>query len=263
MAQFMIANSLTAVDVMERGDQISFPESVQQFFMGDIGQPTGGFPKALQRIILKDKTPFTEPPGKLLPAVDFDYEFEAFKKRFEKAQAFTDYLSWKFFPKVFEEYYEKLDNYGDVTKIPTKHFFFGLNNREETIIEIGKGQAIVVKLLGVGPPEDGGLRTVFYNLNGQTRNLKVTDKSLNVIKLENRKAEPGDATQIPAPLQGMLSKVFVKEGQSVKRNEPLFVIEAMKMETTVTAPADLTIKSVVLKDKTLVNGGDLVIIVAE
>lgn len=263
MAQFMIANGLTAADVMERGDQISFPESVQQFFMGDIGQPTGGFPKALQRIILKDKTPFTEPPGRLLPAVDFDYEFEDFKKRFEKAQAFTDYLSWKFFPKVFEEYYEKLDKYGDVTKIPTKHFFFGLNNREETIIEIGKGQAIVVKLLGVGPPEDGGLRTVFFNLNGQTRNIKITDKSLNVVKIENRKADAADATQVAAPLQGMLSKVFVKEGQKVKRNEPLFVIEAMKMETTVTAPADLTIKSVVLKDKTLVNGGDLVVIVSE
>lgn len=263
MAQFMIANGLTAADIMERGDQISFPESVQQFFMGEIGQPTGGFPKELQHIILKDKQPFNTPPGKLLAPIDFDTDFEAFKKRFEKTQAFTDYLSWKFFPKVFEEYYEKLDKFGDVSKIPTKQFFFGLENREETIIEIGPGQAIVVKLLGVGPAEEGGLRTVFYNLNGQTRNIKITDRSLNVVKIENRKADAADATQVAAPLQGMLSKVFVKEGQKVKRNEPLFVIEAMKMETTVTAHADLTVKSVILKDKTLVNGGDLVVIVAE
>lgn len=262
MAQFMIANNLTAADVMERGDQISFPESVQQFFMGEIGQPTGGFPKELQKIILKDKTPFTEPPGKHLPAVDFDKEFEVFKLRFEKAQNFTDYLSWKFFPKVFEEYYEKLDKFGDVAKIPTKQFFYGLNQREETIIEIGPGQAIVIKLLGIGPPEEGGLRTVFFNLNGQTRNMKVTDRSLNVVKIENRKADTADASHIAAPLQGMLSKIFVKEGQTVKRNEPLFVIEAMKMETTVTAPADLTVKSIILKEKTLVNGGDLVVISA-
>lgn len=263
MAQFLIANNLTTADVMERGHQISFPESVQQFFMGDIGQPTGGFPVELQKIILKDKTPFTDAPGKMLPPVNFDADFEDFKKRFEKTQAFTDYLSWKFFPKVFEEYYEKLDKYGDVSKIPTKQFFFGLENREETIIEIGRGQAIVVKLLGVGPPEENGLRTVFFNLNGQTRNIKITDRSLNVVKVENKKANAADANQIAAPLQGMLSKVFVKEGQTVKRNEPLFIIEAMKMETTVTAPTNLTIKTVQLKEKTLVNGGDLVVIVAE
>lgn len=262
MAQFMVANNLTREDVYANGENISFPESVQQFFMGEIGQPEGGLPKDLQKIVLKDKTPFTDRPNKHLPPVDFDKEFEAFKEKFSKDLTITDFLSYKFYPKVFEEGFAFWQEYGDVSAVPTSIFFYGMEMGQDTTIEIAKGKTLLIRLLSIGPVDDNGKRTVFFKLNGQTRNVDVLDKSVKVQKVENRKADKADANQIGAPLQGMLSKLLVNKGDKVKKNQPLFVIEAMKMETVVTAPHDATITSIDLPSGTLVNTGDLVMVIA-
>jgi len=263
MALYMVSNGLTKGDIIAKGESISFPESVQSYFMGDIGQPVGGFPKKLQKIILKDKKPYTNHPNTHLKPVDFDKELDAFLKKFQskfdRKLEFTDFLSYKFYPKVYEEAYKKHLEFGDISKIPTKNFFFGMELNEEAIIEIAPGKVIVVKLLSVGPPNEEGMRTVFFKVNGQTRNIEVQDRSLEVERIENTKAEAGNHKQIGAPLQGLLSKIFVKKEQRVKKNEPLFVIEAMKMETTITAPDSLEIKTVNLKEGTMVNADDLVI----
>lgn len=262
MAQFMVANNLTREDVYANGENISFPESVQQFFMGEIGQPEGGLPEDLQKIVLKDKTPFTDRPNKHLPPVDFDKEFEAFKEKFSKDLTITDFLSYKFYPKVFEEGFAFWQEYGDVSAVPTYIFFYGMEMGQDTTIEIAKGKTLLIRLLSIGPVDDNGKRTVFFKLNGQTRNVDVLDKSVKVQKVENRKADKADANQIGAPLQGMLSKLLVNKGDKVKKNQPLFVIEAMKMETVVTAPHDATITSIDLPSGTLVNTGDLVMVIA-
>ncbi len=262
MAQFMVANNLTREDVYANGENISFPESVQQFFMGEIGQPEGGLPKDLQKIVLKDKTPFTDRPNKHLLPVDFDKEIEAFKEKFSKDLTMTDFLSYKFYPKVFEEGFAFWQEYGDVSAVPTSIFFYGMEMGQDTTIEIAKGKTLLIRLLSIGPVDDKGHRTVFFKLNGQTRNVDVLDKSVKVQKVENRKADKADANQIGAPLQGMLSKLLVNKGDKVKKNQPLFVIEAMKMETVVTAPHDATITSIDLLSSTLVNTGDLVLIIA-
>lgn len=262
MAQFMVANNLTREDVYANGENISFPESVRQFFMGEIGQPEGGLPKDLQKIVLKDKTPFTDRPNKHLPPVDFDKEFEAFKEKFSKDLTITDFLSYKFYPKVFEEGFAFWQEYGDVSAVPTSIFFYGMEMGQDTTIEIAKGKTLLIRLLSIGPVDDNGKRTVFFKLNGQTRNVDVLDKSVKVQKVENRKADKADANQIGAPLQGMLSKLLVNKGDKVKKNQPLFVIEAMKMETVVTAPHDATITSIDLPSGTLVNTGDLVMVIA-
>ncbi|HLO69515.1 MAG TPA: pyruvate carboxylase [Flavipsychrobacter sp.] len=262
MAQFMVANNLTREDVYANGENISFPESVQQFFMGEIGQPEGGLPKDLQKIVLKDKTPFTDRPNKHLPPVDFDKEFEAFKEKFSKDLTMTDFLSYKFYPKVFEEGFAFWQEYGDVSAVPTSIFFYGMEMGQDTTIEIAKGKTLLIRLLSIGPVDDNGKRTVFFKLNGQTRNVDVLDKSVKVQKVENRKADKADANQIGAPLQGMLSKLLVNKGDKVKKNQPLFVIEAMKMETVLTAPHDATITSIDLPSGTLVNTGDLVMVIA-
>ncbi|MBN8671818.1 MAG: pyruvate carboxylase [Chitinophagales bacterium] len=262
MAQFMVANNLTREDVYANGENISFPESVQQFFMGEIGQPEGGLPKDLQKIVLKDKTPFTDRPNKHLPPVDFDKEFEVFKEKFSKDLTMTDFLSYKFYPKVFEEGFAFRQEYGDVSAVPTSIFFYGMEMGQDTTIEIAKGKTLLIRLLSIGPVDDNGKRTVFFKLNGQTRNVDVLDKSVKVQKVENRKADKADANQIGAPLQGMLSKLLVNKGDKVKKNQPLFVIEAMKMETVVTAPHVATITSIDLPSSTLVNTGDLVMVIA-
>ncbi|KAA9332797.1 pyruvate carboxylase [Adhaeribacter soli] len=259
MALYLVSNNLTTVDVLEKGDQISFPESVQQFFKGDIGQPVGGFPKKLQKIVLKDVEPYTERPNEHLNPIDFAKEWDAFKAKFGQDVKFTDLLSYLLYPKVFEQYHKHQEVYGDVSIIPTRIFFYGMKQDEEAIIDIAKGKSIIVKYESMGPANDEGIRTVFFKLNGQTRNIEVQDKSVKVTKKENRKIDKTDPKQIGAPLQGMLSKVLVKGGQQVKKNTPLFIIEAMKMETTITASEDLVITGIHLPETSLVSADDLVL----
>ena len=263
MAIFMVTNNLTPEEVMERGKEISFPESVVNFFKGDLGQPTGGFPEKLQKIILKDKTPYKKRPNAHLDPIDLEKEYEAFLKKFQKGFArtieFTDFLSYQLYPKVFEDAYSNFKKYDHVGIIPTKNFFYGMDLNEETLIELAPGKTIIVKLLSVGPANEDGIKTVFFKLNGQTRFVDVTDKSLNIVKEENIKAELSDPKQIGAPLQGMLSKILIKKGQKVSKNETLFIIEAMKMETNVVAIENSTVKSIDLKEGSMVGQDDLVI----
>ncbi|AFD08288.1 pyruvate carboxylase [Solitalea canadensis] len=259
MAQFMVSNNLTKDDILTKGESISFPESVMQFFLGEIGQPAGGFPAQLQKIVLKDKQPYSDRPNKHLPAINFDKELEAFKNQFGHDLQFTDFLSYKFYPKVFEDGLKFWREYGDVSTVPTKYFLYGMKQGEESTIEIAPGKTLLVRLLSISPADENGMRTVFFKLNGQTRNIDVQDKSIKVLKQENRKVDKGNDNHIGAPLQGLLSKIFVKEGEKVKKNQPLFVVEAMKMETNITANHDFTIGSLVLAPGTLVNTDDLVL----
>ncbi len=258
MALYLVSNGLTIEDVAEKGDTISFPESVVAFFKGHLGQPVGGFPADIQKMVLKEEAPFTDRPNSHLKPIDLDAGFESFKTKFGDNRTFTDYMSWLMYPKVFERYYDHLLEYGDVSKIPTNNFFYGLKLREETIVEIGEGKNIIIELLSIGPAEDG-MRTMFFRINGQTRNIEVLDKSLNVIRHENTKADKADPSQIGAPLQGMLSKIFVGKGDKVKKNQPIFVIEAMKMETTVAATKDGAIARIELEEGTMVEADDLVV----
>ncbi len=259
MAQFMVANGLSKEDVMEKGENISFPESVQQFFMGEIGQPEGGFPKQLQDIILKNRTPFNDRPNKHLPPIDFDVELAAFKAKFGEDLNLCDFLSYKFYPKVYEDYLKFVRLYGDVSVVPTKYFFYGMKEGQDTTIEIAKGKTLLIRLLSIGNIDEKGNRTVFFKLNGQTRNIEVRDRAVKVEHRENKKIDKANDKQIGAPLQGMLSKLLVKKDEVVKKNQQLFIIEAMKMETIITAPVDGVIKHIELTGGTLVNTNDLVV----
>ncbi|UOQ51017.1 pyruvate carboxylase [Hymenobacter cellulosivorans] len=262
MALFMVSNNLTTSDVLEKGHSLSFPESVQSLFRGDIGQPEGGWPQELQKLILKDEKPFTDRPNEHLKPIDFKKEWKKFEEKFGEGVKFTDLLSYLLYPKVFEQYWAHFQQFGDVSLVPTRVFFYGLKPGEETIIDIARGKSVIVKLRSVGEVNDDGCRTVFFSFNGQTRNLEVRDKSVEVKTVRNQKIDKANPRQVGAPLQGMLSKVLVESGQQVKRNTPLFIIEAMKMETTITAPDDTTVQGVQLPEGTLVNADDLVLTLA-
>ncbi|CAN5605082.1 pyruvate carboxylase [soil metagenome] len=257
MALFMVSNGLSNDDIFNKGDALSFPASVKSFFKGDLGQPPGGFPITLQKIILKDEKPYTDLPNAHLKPVDFEEEFKAFQIKFGTSTSFHDFLSWKFYPKVFEEYHAFNKQYGDVSHVPTTAFFFGMKNNEEILVEIGRGKNILIRLLYLGEADENGNRSVYFRLNGQTRALEVKDRKALMKKIMHAKA--AGELQIGTPLQGMLSKIFVKDGESVKRNTPLFTIEAMKMETTITASRDLKIKGITLKEGTLVESEDLIL----
>ena len=265
MAQFLISNGLEVEDVVGKGAELSFPESVKSFFRGDLGQPVGGFPEAVQKAILKDDTPYTDRPNAHLEPVDFDKEFKAFKRKYGKGMGrkleINDFLSYQLYPKVFDQAYEHHLKYGNVMNIPTKNFFYGMEIGEEIMVTIEQGKNILIQLQLVGEPDDNGMVSLFFKVNGQLSHVQVKDQSIVVKEEKNEVADANNPEHIASPLQGLLSNVMVTKGQKVKRNQPLFVIEAMKMETTVTAIDDGFVDRVVLNSGSLVSGEDLVLVV--
>lgn len=257
MAIFMTSNNLTAEDVMERGETLSFPESVKSLFKGELGQTLGGFPEALSKIVLRGEKPFTDRPNAHLEPIDFDKEFVAFQKEFDQYCNELDFISYKLYPKVFKDFYTHWTKYGEVSQLPTKAYFYALKQEEEVFVEIGRGKHIIIKMLYKSEPNEDGIRKVYFELNGQTRVISVKDQGYNVTKVSNRKVETeGD---IGSPLQGRLAEVKVKVGDTIAANQGLFVIEAMKMETTVSANKAGKVKAVVLQAGSMVQQDDLVI----
>ena len=257
MALYMTANGLTAEDIMERGESLSFPESVVNLFKGHLGQVPGGFPEKISKIVLKGEKPFTERPNAHLKPVDFEKEFLEFQEQFDPYCNELDFLSYKLYPKVFEDFYKHWLKYGEVRRIPTPAFFYGLKENEEIFVKIGKGKHIIVKMLYKTDPNENGMRKVYFELNGQTRVIEVRDRQYKVTKVLNAKAETED--QVGSPLQGRLAAVKVAAGDWVKESQPLFVIEAMKMETTVAAPKAAKVKKVCLAAGDMVEQDDMVV----
>jgi pyruvate carboxylase len=257
MAIFMTSNGLTKEDVLAKGKELSFPESVVGMFKGDLGQPEGGFPEELQKVILKGATPFTDRPNAHLTPIDFDQELEIFKKEYGEEYNELDFISYKLYPKVFNDYCHFRKDFGDPTRIPTTAFFYGLKPNEEILVEISAGKVIIIKLLFVSEPDELGKRLVSFELNGQARRIQVKDKEVKSVKISNKKIETeGD---VGSPLQGRISSILVKEGDQVEENTPLFVIEAMKMESTISASAAGTVQKVVLAEGDMVEQNDLVV----
>jgi len=257
MALFMTSNHLTVDDIMNPDRGLSFPDSVIGFFKGNLGQPFGGFPKELQKIILKGEKAITDRPNLHLDPVDFHLGFERFQQKFSEHTDFLDYLSHQLYPKVFEDYFAYKQVYGEVWYLPTLGFFYGLKQDEETLVQIDNGKSIIIKMLFVSEPDIDGMRTVSFELNGQTRRIKVRDHSFKATREVHRKAV--EDYEIGAPLQGRIAKVHVSEGEVVKENQLLFVIEAMKMETSVTAMSSGKVKKVHLGTGVIVEQDDLVV----
>ena len=257
MALFMTSNNIDSDDIFRKGDTLSFPESVKGFFRGDLGQPPGGFPEKLQKIILKDVKPYTDRPNAHMKPIDLQGEYKQFQKDFPTSDGYLDYLSYKLYDKVYEEFHENREKFGDVSLIPSHAFWYGLHQNQEIMITIEEGKTILVRYLYTSEPDEEGKRTVSYELNGQTRKLKVRDHSLKVTKPTNKKI--GKEGDIGAPLQGRISRILVKKGDEVAKNTPLFVIEAMKMESIVASPFDGIVSFVQLEEGAVVEQDDWVV----
>ncbi|MEL6251193.1 MAG: pyruvate carboxylase [Bacteroidota bacterium] len=258
MALFMTSNDLSPEDVLERGEDLAFPESVKSFFRGDLGQPYKGFPEQLQKIILGAETPYTDRPNAHLAPVDFDREFEQFKKEYpDERMDFLDFISSKLYPKVFDSYYTHLQTYDEVMKIPTSAFFYPMEPNEEILVRIAPGKKLLIQYMYKSEADEDGNRLVYFKINGQTRSIPIRDRSIKVDKVVHRKAEADH--EIGCPLQGRLTKIKVAEGDEIKKNQPLFVIEAMKMESTVTSPIEGKVKRIHLKEGVMVEQDDLVV----
>ena len=260
MAMFMIQNNLEPEDVMTRGHELTFPQGVIDFFKGMIGQPYGGFPKDLQKIILKDEEPLTCRPGELLEPVDFKAKKAELEKKLEHEVTDREVLSAVLYPGVFEEFDRFRQTYSDTSVLPTPVFFYGLDAGEEVTIDIQEGKTLIIKLNAVGKVRKDGTRTIYFELNGMPRSAVVTDLSVESDVETRVKAEPGNDGQVGAPMPGKIFKMLVSVGDEVKEGDTLLATEAMKMETNVKAKRAGIIKEILSKEGDLVGQGDLLVV---
>ncbi|MDQ0340319.1 pyruvate carboxylase [Caldalkalibacillus uzonensis] len=260
MALFMVQNNLTEEDVLERGESIDFPDSVVHFFKGYLGQPYQGFPKRLQQVILKGKEPITCRPGELLDPIDFNQLGRELEEKFERSFSREEILSYVLYPQVFEEFERHRQQYGDVSVLDTPTFFYGMRLGEEVAVEIEQGKTLIVSLVSVGEVQADGTRTIYFELNGQPREIRVIDQSAEKQVVTKEKADPANPNHIAATMPGTVVKVLVKEGEAVKKGEHIMVTEAMKMETTIQAPRDGKIGRIVIREGESISAGDLLIV---
>ena len=260
MALFLVTNRLKSEDVVEKGKNLSFPESVVQFFEGHIGFPPGGFDPKLQAVILKDRKPLAKRAGAMLPPIDLKSLQGTLTKSFGAEISSRDALSAALYDKVFNDFANSRKLYGDATPIPTKNFLFGMDIDEEIKVEIEPGKTLIVKLISVAEPAKDGTRKVYFELNGMPREVAIKDKLVKSAAVVKQKADPGNAHHLGAGMPGLIADVKVTKGAEVKKNDVLMVLEAMKMQVNVAAPKDGVVRDVPLKKGDIVETGDLLVV---
>ena len=260
MALYMVQNDLSEADIFERGHTLDFPDSVVELFQGQLGQPYQGFPKELQEIILKGKEPITCRPGELMEPVNFEALAQTLQSELNAADI-SDYdlVSYALYPKVFIDYKRFQEQFGDVSVLDTATFFYGLRLGEEIEIEIEQGKTLIVKLVSISKPQDNGNRIVYFELNGQPREVMIKDRNVKTAIVSKRKVDKNDSNQIGATMPGTVVKVLIQKGEHVRKGDHLLITEAMKMETTIQAPFDGEVKDIYVSNGETIETGDLLI----
>jgi pyruvate carboxylase len=263
MALFMVANDLKSEDITNPARDVAFPESVISLFKGELGFPPDGFPKALEHKVLRGEAPMKGRAGDHLPSVDLEAKRAEAEAAIGRKVTDTDLASFLMYPKVFKDYAAHRTHFSDVSLLPTSPFFYGLADREEVSIDIDKGKTLVVRQTGrsEGVDEEGKIK-VFFELNGQPRTVRVPKAGIAGTTHAKPKAEEGNANHVGAPMPGMVVTVAVKVGQTVKKGDPLVSMEAMKMETMLTADRDATVQAVHARSGDVVNAKDLLLVMS-
>ncbi|KAI9821609.1 MAG: pyruvate carboxylase [Thelocarpon impressellum] len=258
LAQFMVSNKLSYDDVIEKAGTLDFPGSVLEFFEGLMGQPYGGFPEPLRSKALRERRKLDKRPGLTLEPMDL----EAIKKDLSSKYGNVsecDVASYAMYPKVFEDYRKFIAKYGDLSVLPTKYFLARPEIGEEFHVELQKGKVLILKLLAVGPlSEQTGQREVFFEMNGEVRQVAVDDKNAAVENLRRAKADSADSSQVGAPMSGVVVEVRVHEGGEVKKGDPVAVLSAMKMEMVISAPHSGAVGALQVKEGDSVDSQDLI-----
>lgn len=263
MALFMVENDLTEENIFEKGQALSFPDSVISFFRGDLGQPVGGFPKDLQKLILKDKEAYTVRPGSLAKAVDFKVVEAELEELIGYKPKQEEVLSYIMYPKVFLDYRRAYEQFADIKLLDTATFFQGMEVGEAIDFNLEKGKDLLIRLDQIGDIDEDGNRTLYFNLNGQRREIVVHDASSKTTSRKRPKADLTNDNQIGATMSGSVLKVLVKVGDKVEKGDNLFITEAMKMETSVQARFTGTVKEIFVAEGDRIESGDLLIEVEE
>jgi pyruvate carboxylase len=262
LALLMITSGLTREEILDPHSQIAFPESVVQLFHGDIGQPLGGFPAPLQRKILKGAAPLSTRPGASLPPVDLEAERAKIRHHMPRPITDEDLASYLMYPRVWLDYAAERIQYGDVGILPTAVFFYGMEPGQEISVSLERGKTLIVSYLAMSEVHEDGTRTVFFELNGQPRSVRVPDRSQVAKRPPQRKAEPGNALHLGAPMPGTIATISATIGRKVARGDILATLEAMKMETAVRAESDGQVAEILAAPGQQVDAKDLLIVLS-
>jgi len=259
LALFLVRNNLSINDLYTKGETLSFPDSVVSFFKGMLGQPVGGFPSDLQEIVLKNEKAIKCRPGELLKPYDFENAKKTLEKEFNKEFSDEELISFALYPQVFKDFVKFTDEFGNPIVLDSKSFFYPLRKEEEITIDIEEGKTLTIKYLGVSEPDSKGERRVYFELNGQPRNVAIKDITLTNIIKSNTKGDISDPKQICATMPGKITKINVKLNDKVKKGDILLITEAMKIETKIAASIDGKVEEILLSEGDKIEAGDLLV----
>ncbi|MGH8295725.1 MAG: pyruvate carboxylase, partial [Steroidobacteraceae bacterium] len=262
LALLMVTSGLTPKQVLDPNVDVPFPQSVVQLFRGDLGQPYGGFPETLQRKVLKGAAPLTRRPGAEMPSVDLEAERASLQQKVSRPITDDDLASYLMYPRVWLDYAAERAQYGDVGILPSAVFFYGMEPGQEVTVELERGKTLIVRYVASSETHEDGTRTVFFELNGQPRSVRVADRSQVAKRPPQRKAEPGNPRQVGAPMPGTVATVAVTAGRKVARGDLIATLEAMKMETAVRAEADGEVAEVLVIPGQQVDAKDLLVVLS-
>ncbi|APQ76823.1 pyruvate carboxylase [Clostridium botulinum] len=263
LAIFMVKNDLTPENIYEKAEKMAFPDSAVSYFKGMMGQPMGGFPEKLQKLVLKGEDPITCRPGEMLPPEDFEKIREHLKEKHDLDATENDIISYALYPEVFDKYLDFLKEYGDLSHMGSDVFFHGLYEGETAEIELQEGKTFIVQLSEIGKVDSEGNRAVVFEINGNRREIRIKDKSSlmaqNITSNSTKMADPANKKHIGSSIPGTVIKVLVNKGDEIKEGDSLIVIEAMKMETNIVASLSGVVGSLLVKEGDQVKSGQLLL----
>ncbi|HEX3880406.1 MAG TPA: pyruvate carboxylase [Bryobacteraceae bacterium] len=261
MAIFLVNHNMTMAQfcALPRDHNLTLPSSVIEMFMGSLGEPDGGWPKKVRDLILRGRKPVRGRPGSHLPKVDLAEAAAAVEKSIGRKPSHDETLSYLMYPDVFVKFARTRQMWGDTGVLPTPAFYYGMEPGAEIAVELEPGKSLVIKFQAVGEPHADGTRTVFFELNGQPREAVVRDRRLDVKQPTREKADPARPGEIGAPMPGVISSVAVEANQRVNKGDPLVILEAMKMQSTVYAPLAGLVKRLAVEPGQHVETKDLLL----
>lgn len=258
MALMMVAQGLSRAELEDPDVDVAWPDSVVDMMRGSLGQPPGGWPADIQTKILQGAEAFTDRPGLHAAAVDLAHEHKALIERLDDPTIDNeDLFGYLMYPKVFLDYAARREVYGPVRTLPTPVFFYGMEPGEEISVEIDPGKTLEIRCLTTSEPNEEGLVKVFFEINGQPRVVRVADRSVTATIAKLPKADAANPLHVGAPMPGAVVSLAVSPGAEVREGDLLLTIEAMKMETSIRADHDGTIKAVHIQPGAQIDAKDL------
>ena len=260
MTMFLITRGIKPADVVNlEAGSVPFPESVIDMLSGGLGQPMGGWPKDVQKVVLGERKPIKGRPGAELKPLNFKKIQEELTPKLKHDATMDDVFSHIMYPEVFAEFVKKVQANGDLSVLPTPAFFYGMKPGQEISIEIEPGKTLFIRLVNIGAVDAEGKRAVNFELNGMTRQLAIVDKSVKPTVKARVKADSAKPSEVGAPIPGLVTVVSVSVGAKVAKGDKLLTLEAMKMQTTIYAPCDGVVDEVCVRVSDAVESKDLLL----